>query len=79
MLNPYDHEDADRLVDNVEAVVEPIAALVERAGAERAEVIYVNDNYGDWNSSRRSSRSAPSRGGARTSSSRSCRRTTRTS
>jgi nicotinamidase-related amidase len=51
MLNPYDHEDADRLVDNVEAVVEPIAALVERAGAERAEVIYVNDNYGDWNSS----------------------------
>lgn len=51
MLNPYDHEDAEALTPNVEPVVEPIAALVERAGEEGAEVIYVNDNYGDWNSS----------------------------
>jgi nicotinamidase-related amidase len=51
MLNPYDHEDAEALTRNVEPVVEPIAALVERAGEEGAEVIYVNDNYGDWNSS----------------------------
>jgi nicotinamidase-related amidase len=47
MLNPYDHEDAEQLTRNVEGVVEPIARLVERA----REVIYVNDNYGDWNSS----------------------------
>ena len=51
MLNPYDHEDADRLTRNVESVVEPISAIVERAQAQGAEVIYVNDNYGDWNSS----------------------------
>jgi nicotinamidase-related amidase len=51
MLNPYDHEDAELLTRNVESVVEAIAALVERAGRENAEVIYVNDNYGDWNSS----------------------------
>jgi nicotinamidase-related amidase len=51
MLNTYDHEDADRLVDSVEGVVEPIAGLVERASNEGVEVIYVNDNYGDWNSS----------------------------
>jgi nicotinamidase-related amidase len=51
MLNPYDHEDADRLVDSVEDVVEPIAGLVARAADAGAEVIYVNDNYGDWNSS----------------------------
>jgi nicotinamidase-related amidase len=51
MLNPYDHEDADRLTANVERVVEPIAALVERAGDQGVEIIYVNDNYGDWNSS----------------------------
>ena len=51
MLNPYDHEDADRLTRSVEKVVEPIAALVERAASEGAEIIYVNDNYGDWNSS----------------------------
>jgi nicotinamidase-related amidase len=51
MLNPYDHEDADLLTANVEQVVEPIAGLVERARREDAELIYVNDNYGDWNSS----------------------------
>ena len=41
----------DMLNSNVEKVVEPIAALVERAGDEGVEVVYVNDNYGDWNSS----------------------------
>ena len=51
MLNTYDHEDAELLTRNVEPAVEPIAALVERADEEGAEVIYVNDNYGDWNSS----------------------------
>jgi nicotinamidase-related amidase len=51
MLNAYDHEDADRLVESVERVVEPIAGLVKRASEQGVEVIYVNDNYGDWNSS----------------------------
>ena len=51
MLNPYDHDDADRLVESVERVVEPIARLIERAGEGDVELIYVNDNYGDWNSS----------------------------
>jgi nicotinamidase-related amidase len=51
MLNTYDHDDADRLVASVEDVVEPIAGLVERASNGGVEVIYVNDNYGDWNSS----------------------------
>jgi nicotinamidase-related amidase len=51
MLNAYDHEDADRLVESVGQVVDPLAALIERAGEAGAEIVYVNDNYGDWNSS----------------------------
>src|SRR5919107_2424813 len=51
MLNPYDHEDAARRAASVEGVVEPISALVRRATDDGAELIYVNDNYGDWNSS----------------------------
>jgi len=51
MLNPYDHDDADALAANVEPVVPVIAALVERARDEGVEIVYVNDNYGDWNSS----------------------------
>jgi nicotinamidase-related amidase len=51
MLNPYEHEDADRLVESVEGVVAPISELIGRATDAGAELIYVNDNYGDWNSS----------------------------
>jgi nicotinamidase-related amidase len=51
MLNPYEHEDADQLTQGVEPVVEPLSGLIARARDEGVEVIYVNDNYGDWNSS----------------------------
>jgi nicotinamidase-related amidase len=51
MLNTYEHDDADRLTESVERTIEPIAKLVERAQETGVELIYVNDNYGDWNSS----------------------------
>ena len=51
MLNPYEHEDADKLIESVEDVIAPIRSLVDREGDEDVDVIYVNDNYNDWNSS----------------------------
>jgi nicotinamidase-related amidase len=49
MLNPYDHEDADVLADNVEPVVPVLAELVGRADeADDIELVYVNDNYEDY-------------------------------
>ncbi|MEA2367532.1 MAG: hypothetical protein QOH38_250, partial [Thermoleophilaceae bacterium] len=51
MLNAYDHEDADQLTENVEPVVPRIRELLDRARDAGVEVIYVNDNYGHWNSS----------------------------
>ncbi len=51
MLNPYEHDDADQLTKSVETAVEPIRELIARAEDEGVDVIYVNDNYGDWNSS----------------------------
>jgi nicotinamidase-related amidase len=51
MLNSYEHEDADELTKSVETIVEPLSDLIARAGEGGAELIYVNDNYGDWNSS----------------------------
>jgi nicotinamidase-related amidase len=53
VLNPYDHDDADVLVQSMAEVVEPIVELVERAREEGNPVVYVNDNYGHWNSSSR--------------------------
>jgi nicotinamidase-related amidase len=52
MLNSYEHEDADQLTESVEAIVDPLAGLIARADEQGTEVIYVNDNYGDWKVSR---------------------------
>ena len=51
VLNPYEHEDADELVESMSDVVPNIAELISRARDEQRHVIYVNDNYGHWNSS----------------------------
>ncbi|MEV0202443.1 isochorismatase family cysteine hydrolase [Nonomuraea sp. NPDC050691] len=53
MLNPYDHEDADRLVQGVEPIVPKLAELAGRAHRrDDVELIYVNDNYGDFTATR---------------------------
>ena len=51
MLNTYEHEDADRLAESVRPVVSRIAELIDRARDDDVPVVWVNDNYGDWNSS----------------------------
>jgi nicotinamidase-related amidase len=51
MFNTYDHEDAEVLVESAEKVVPKIAELLERARQSEAEVVFVNDNYGDWSAS----------------------------
>lgn len=49
MLNPYRHPDAEQLAASVAAIVEPLAALVDRARRrDDVDVVYVNDNYGDF-------------------------------
>jgi nicotinamidase-related amidase len=49
MLSAYRHEDAEKLARNVENIVDPLADLISRT-RERDDVdlIYVNDNYGDF-------------------------------
>jgi nicotinamidase-related amidase len=51
MLNSYEHEDGERLASSVEPTIEPIRKLVARARDEDVPVVYVQDNYGDWNTS----------------------------
>lgn len=49
MLNTYRHEDADLLIPNVENIVEPLTGLIASArDREDIDLIYVNDNYGDF-------------------------------
>lgn len=51
LLNAYEHEDADQLAESVAKVVPAVCGLIDRARGNGVPVIYVNDNYGDWNSS----------------------------
>lgn len=51
MLNAYEHDDAERLAESVRAALPQMTALVERARKDDVPLVYVNDNYGDWNSS----------------------------
>jgi nicotinamidase-related amidase len=51
MLNTYDFEDGDRLARSAASTIPNIRTLLDRAADEDVPVIYVNDNYGDWNSS----------------------------
>ncbi|OBI79952.1 cysteine hydrolase family protein [Mycobacterium sp. E740] len=49
MMNTYQHPDADKLVPHVAEIIDPLTKLVT-AARERddVELIYVNDNYGDF-------------------------------
>jgi nicotinamidase-related amidase len=52
MLNSYQHEDAEKLASSVACIVEPVAGLVSAAGErDDVDLIYVNDNYGDFTAS----------------------------
>jgi nicotinamidase-related amidase len=53
MINTYDHEDAELLLESAEDAVPVISTLLERARDASAPVIYVNDNFGQWRSDQR--------------------------
>jgi nicotinamidase-related amidase len=48
MLNSYQHADAEKLVPNVAKIIAPLADLVHRAPDSDVDLVYVNDNYGDF-------------------------------
>lgn len=52
MVSAYDHADAEPLTRSVEATLPVMSELISRARAEAALTVYVNDNYGNWNSDR---------------------------
>ena len=51
MLNAYDFDEAEQLAESVRDALPNIRRLIDRAREDGVPIIYVNDNYGDWNSS----------------------------
>jgi nicotinamidase-related amidase len=52
MLNRYEHEDAEPLLESVKGVVPHLRDLIARARECELLVAYVNDNHGDWTAGR---------------------------
>jgi len=48
MLNPYDHEDAERLAEHAAGRLEPLQELIGGCRDAGSELVYVNDNYEDF-------------------------------
>jgi nicotinamidase-related amidase len=49
MMNTYQHPDAEQLAAHVAEIVDPLADLLAKArDRDDVDVIYVNDNYGDF-------------------------------
>jgi nicotinamidase-related amidase len=48
MLNPYEHEDAEPLIENVRGMIDNLRELIEGARANDLPIIYVNDHHDDW-------------------------------
>ncbi len=48
MLNPYDHEDAEPLVENVRGMIGDLRTLIDAARADDLGIIFVNDHHDDW-------------------------------
>jgi len=52
MLNSYEHADAEKLVRSVEESLPAMTRIVDRARDQDVLTVYVNDNFGAWNSDR---------------------------
>jgi len=50
LINDFEFDGADRMFKNTLAIAQPIAKLKKNAKAAGIPVIYVNDNFGKWQS-----------------------------
>jgi nicotinamidase-related amidase len=48
ILNDFEHEDGDRLLESFRERQPALVEAIERARAEDVPVVYANDNYGVW-------------------------------
>ena len=53
MLNPYEHEDAEPLMESVREALPSLRELIEQAPRADLLTVWVNDNHGDWTAGRR--------------------------
>lgn len=52
MLNPYEHEDAQPLMQSVRRALPALSDLIAGAAERDVGLVYVNDNHGNWSAGR---------------------------
>src|SRR4051794_17531336 len=52
VINAYEHEDAERLIESVDEALPKMVELLEAARDRDILRIYVNDNFDDWSMDR---------------------------
>jgi nicotinamidase-related amidase len=52
LLNDFEHEDGDRLLDSLRARQAGVVDAIESARARGLPVVYVNDHLGEWSADR---------------------------
>jgi nicotinamidase-related amidase len=52
VLNRYEHADAEPLRRSMAGAMPAMRALIAQAREAGTEIVYVNDNYGDWSAGR---------------------------
>ena len=52
MLNRYEHDDAEQLLESVRAILPALVRVLEMARQAKVLTVYVNDNHGDWTAGR---------------------------
>ncbi|HEY0047682.1 MAG TPA: isochorismatase family cysteine hydrolase [Pyrinomonadaceae bacterium] len=50
VISDFDFPDGDKLLENTKPIVKNIAALRDKADKAKIPVIYINDNFGKWQS-----------------------------
>jgi nicotinamidase-related amidase len=48
MLNPYEHDDAEPLMESVRESLPHLCELIAEARKRDVLTVYVNDNHGEW-------------------------------
>jgi nicotinamidase-related amidase len=52
MLNPYEHEDAEPLMESVAEALPALRELIDHSSEADLLTVFVNDNHGDWTAGR---------------------------
>jgi nicotinamidase-related amidase len=52
MLNRYEHDDAEPLMESVRRIIDPLRSLIAQAREQEVLTVWVNDNHGDWTAGR---------------------------